>query len=333
MNEIIQRYLNEQKANGNRQSTIDKERPTLTAFDIILEGHIELANKDDITGYILSWVTATESTKATRKIILKKFFAWLGKAELIKDIKVKRVKSRLKADDILTIEDVDSLIRHTSSHYYKAMIAFLFESGARYQEAHALQAKDFKETDKGLLVAIPTFKTDYPARNIVLLYSGQFMRNYFIYAALKPDDVVFRYSKVSVRDMLQKIKKEAGITKPISPHKFRHAQATDMVQRGYNEGIIRRKLGWVDNSTMTSNYIHLNDQDVINATLNNAGSDIPKSPMANLKQPESLKIADATLQLSKLSLENQELKYQVDRLNEFMASIILDRLKSKNLKA
>ena len=66
--------------------------------------------------------------------------------------------------------------------------------------------------------------------------------------------------------------KKAGIAKPCNPYAFRHAQATNMIQLGYNEYIIRKKLGWSSDSKMIGRYIHCVDDDVIDATQEKNGT-------------------------------------------------------------
>ena len=236
-------------------------------LDDHLDGKIENATKDDIVDYILSWSTATESTIATRKSILKKYFTWTGGVEIVKNLKIKMPRSKLRPEDILTPEDVDKLIDATPSHFYKCIIAVLWETGCRIGEARTLKIKDLRETDSGLIVSIPTLKNDFPCRNMVLLYSAQYVRNYLAYSGKIGDDIIFDVERSTIHIMLQKIKKNAGIAKPVSPHKFRHARATQMVKQGYQEAIIRKMMGWTPTSPMIANYQHLCDSDVINAQI------------------------------------------------------------------
>jgi site-specific recombinase XerD len=67
-----------------------------------------------------------------------------------------------------------------------------------------------------------------------------------MYSGKGKEERIFDLTKRTTHEMLGIIGKKAGITKKVNHHKFRHAQATDMVRRGYNEAIIRRKLGWTD---------------------------------------------------------------------------------------
>jgi hypothetical protein len=117
--------------------------------------------------------------------------------------------------------------------------------------------------------------------------------------------------------MLHRIASDAGITKPIHCHLLRHAQATDMVKRSYNEAIIRKKLGWSSTSPVIARYQHLNDEDVINATLENHDK-LPQTaaPRIEIKEADRLSLVDAAMQFSKLTEENSELKTRLDEMDK-----------------
>jgi len=71
---------------------------------------------------------------------------------------------------------------------------------------------------------------------------AQYIRNHVIYPQLKLDDFLFNISDVTAWRIVSGLGKKAGIEKPISSHKLRHAQATYMVRKGYQESIIRAKM-------------------------------------------------------------------------------------------
>lgn len=81
-------------------------------------------------------------------------------------------------------------------------------------------------------------------------FSGQYIMNYIAYAGLKPGNILFKLHKANAWRYLVGAGKKAGIAKPCNPYAFRHAQATNMIQLGYNEYIIRKKLGWSSDSKM-----------------------------------------------------------------------------------
>lgn len=310
----VSSYLNELKINGVSDSTI--EYYTSVLKDAATFKKLPVWSRDDVNAYFLSLNGKNkQSSIELKKIVIKKFLTWAGKNESVAHLKAKIPKNNLKREDLLTVEDIDKLIEATDSPMWKAIIAFLFESGCRIGEAvktdrsEGIRVKDIQETDKGLIVNIPTTKTDAGYRRTLLVYSATYIRNHISYSALGKDDLLFGVGDEWVRIMLRRFAGKAGITKPMTPHKFRHTSATYACLKGYNEDIIRKKYGWSANSTVPSRYLHLIDEDVIDATLEKEGLDITKSrTVTNIKQAESLKIADASMQLSKLSEENEALK-------------------------
>lgn len=304
---MLQKFLDELNVNGTRESTIAYYRSILNQANKFKK--LPDWSKDDVNNYFLFLKNKDkESSIQIRKAILKRFFVWAGKGEIVQHLHIKMPKMPLKREDILTVEDINKMIDSTENHMYKALIAFLFESGARISEVLALKVDDITESDKGMIISIPESKTGKGYRRGLYVYSAQYIRNHITYAGLSRGDRLFPITKGQAWKIVKEIGKKAGIKKPISPHKFRHAQATDMVLRGYQETIIRKKLGWVGDSRMIARYQHIVDEDVINATMEKTGAAITKQPLANIKPAEPLKIADAAMQLAKLQEEVNELQ-------------------------
>jgi len=309
----IETYIDELRAKKLSKNTIRH-------YSFVLKRLNEFKNLDEITKTDLitffNQLEGKENTVRTYQADIKKYFNDMGKPEIVSWITKKTAKETLKSDDILTSDDINKMIDSTENHYWKALIAFLFETGCRIGEAKSLKFKDFVETSDGMIINIPTHKTNAGYRKTILPFSGQYIRNLKTYINAKSDDIVFTkaYSRTWVT--LDEIAKDAGITKSVSPHKFRHAQATSMVKLGYNEAIIRKKLGWSPTSAMIARYQHLNDDDVINATLSNTGK-IPKTAVRiEMKEAEKLTLVDAASQFSKLNSENELLKSKIELLEQ-----------------
>ncbi len=307
---LIDEHLNKMKANGLSEKTIRYQESILRQLEKKYNPR-KITKKELIEYFSTLKKESAESTFALSQIVIRKFFMDIGKKKLVDWIEIKKPKETLKSDDILTTDEVNKMIQNTDSHYYKALIAFLFESGARFGEIQLLKYKDFTETDGGMIINIPTVKTSAGFRKMILPYSSQYIRNLKVYVAGKDDDKVFYLQNCQTNTMLKTIAAKAGIKKPITPHKFRHAQATNMVQLGYNEAIIRKKLGWSATSTMIARYEHLNDDEVINATLQNQGKLPVTAVRTELKEANKLSLVDAASQFSKLSADLEAAKSQV----------------------
>jgi site-specific recombinase XerD len=273
--------------------------------------------QEDITKYISYMIDKgyKPSYIEMTKSLLRRYFVFAGKEKFVKDLKVKFPKINLKASDILTPDDINKLIESATLLRDKALIAALFESGARISELIAIKVKDLQETPQGLKVLIPGTKTGEEYRPCLLINSAQYIRNHVIYPPLKPDDKVFDFTSVTAQRILRMANKVAGINKPVSPHKLRHAQATYMTRKGYQESIIRAKLGWTGDSQMVARYTHLDGNDIINATLERENGGEHKISPELTKQiipGAPIAIADPSMEFARINNENAELKAQMD---------------------
>ena len=326
---LLEEFIAEMEANGLAKNTIvsygsilkrlERYINSLDKNNILLEEYksLDLITTDELKAYFkLLKSEMTESSFALHQISIKNFYKKIGKPDIVQWIVKIKPKETLKSDDILSTDDINKMLEATDSHYYKAFIAFLYEAGCRFSEAHCLKYKDFTETNEGMIVNIPTKKTSAGYRNTILPFSSEYIRNLKVYLSAKSEDIVFSVGNWASNDMLHNIATKAGITKPVNCHEFRHAQATAMVQLGYNEAIIRKKLGWSQTSGMIARYQHLNDEDVINATLSNTGK-IPKTAVrTEIKEAEKLSLVDAAMQFTKLSEENSGLKTRLDEMEQ-----------------
>lgn len=319
---MIETYLTQLKARKVAKKTVKNYEFVLKKLNAFKP--LEQIGKDDLIRFFAD-LKAPDSSILLYQVSIKKFFKDIGKPDIVSWIKPITPKETLKSDDILTTDEINRMIDATESNFFKALIAFLFETGARISEVEKLRYKDFQETDQGLIVHIPTTKTASGYRKVILPFSSQYIRNLKAYVNAKGEDKVFKGGYSHIHITLNQIAKDAGINKHVSPHKFRHAQATDLVRRGYNEAIIRKKLGWTATSSMIARYQHLNDEDVINATLENTGK-LPQTaaPRTEIKEAERMSLVDAAMQFSKLTEDNEDLKADNEALKAEMETMRKD---------
>lgn len=277
---------------------------------------IEQITKDDLVEYFnkKEWKNKADSTKNLHIIIMKAYFKDIGKLEVIDWIKRKPLRETISPEQTLTPDDINKLLEIADNTYDKALIAFLFDAGCRISEAQRIKWKDLQDTTDGIIVSIPTKKTNAGYRKVILPFASQYLKNLKIDVYGKNDDFIFSRAYRTHADRIHKISIESGLNKPFTCHKLRHAAATELVLQGVQEGIIKKKMGWSPSSPMIARYTHPNDDAVIEATLKIQGKEKDVRKPTNITQPEKLSITDAAGHLFKIEEENELLKTKMSEM-------------------
>lgn len=206
---------------------------------------------------------------------IKKFFAWLGKEELVKDIKyAKRPKTKVTKDQILTREEIMKMVSICQHERDKALVMLLYELGSRIGELINIKLKDITELKEQKRWIRIDGKTGI--RNLPSTLSLPYLHEWINRHEFKDKEAPLFYSFTkneygrflnaqSMNSYLQKIAKRAGITKHVFPHLFRHTRATEL-GKYLTERQMRQFFGWTEDSDMPSRYMH-NDMEEVDERL------------------------------------------------------------------
>ena len=344
----IQEFLNDMRANELSDQTIKNVKRSLELLNEFKP--LEECTREDITEFIVSLNGKYKSSSLqVRKINIKQFFKAQGRADLVDHIKIKKVFKEIDTTKLLTVDDVNNLIEATASLKYRAIWAVMWESGARINEVLTIKRADMVETDHGYEVKIYSSKTANRTgngyRKILLIESAGHIRNYQL-ESTSSDPRLFPVGYDSTIRALRKAGKAIGMD-GIYPHLIRHSKATSLVKENVQESIIRRQLGWTEDSPMIKRYIHLNDDDLIQNQLERAGikkedviqstglikptdSKLNKLEAANTQQKEEIAVMGTEVteqrevismmerELGAQSAENREMKAQMAAIQELL---------------
>jgi len=195
-----------------------------------------------------------------------------GELEILKFIKLKKPKDKLTREDLPTDEEVRKIIAVCAdSSRDKAMISVHDEAGTRIGELLGMKIKDFTLDKYGGIIKVDGKSGVRPIRIVKSVpYMTKWLNDHpnkdnhespmwvYIHAS---DTFGEPINYAGYNAMLQKRVRQAGITKRIYSHLFRHKEITDLANK-LTESESRMRHGWEKNSLMPSKYTHLNQDDL-----------------------------------------------------------------------
>lgn len=233
-------------------------------------------------------------TKQTYKVLLRRFYRWHHGTkeypEIVSWITIgmSRSEKRLPSEgDLLTENDIEKLISAADHPRDKALIAILWESGARISEIGNPRIKHISFDKHGVLLTV-TGKTG--SRKIRLIWSVPYVSTWLNNHPFRDDPDAPLWINIgnvrhkeameypNIRNLIIKTAQEAGIKKRVNPHTFRHSRATFMA-RHLTEFQMNQYFGWIQGSDMPSTYVHMSGKAVDEALfrMNGIAVDVDKN--------------------------------------------------------
>lgn len=259
------------------------DEKTIKAYRIDLRQYFEFVDCDmpekrQIEAYITDLHKRWRQKTVKRKIAsVKAFYRYLEDEELLSDNPFRKIRVKFKETQVLPrIIPRAEIERLLNSMYARlagdgagkylvrdiAVVEVLFATGARVSEVCSIRA-DALELDAGLVRIMGKggkeryIQIGEPAVR-------ELLKRYYTEneAAIKASGYFFvnrlggRYTEQSVRTMLKRYTRLAGIERNITPHMFRHSFATYLIEEGADISCVQQILGHSSIKT-TQIYVHV----------------------------------------------------------------------------
>jgi len=189
-------------------------------------------------------------------------------------VRLRYSKTARKLPDFLSKEEVLSIIKAIENPKHSLLVRLLYSSGMRVGELLNLKVKDLNlESNFGWIRNGKGGKD----RPFIIAHSLKEELQHYL-KDKQPEEWLFvgwnnsPYDASSVREILNKAKRKAGIKKNIHPHLLRHSFATHLIQNGYSPLEVQPLLGH-NNVNTTMVYVHLAATNILNV----------KSPLDGLR--------------------------------------------------
>ena len=217
-----------------------------------------------------------------------------GELQMLKFIKIRKPKDKLTREDLPTDEEVQKILSACAdSSRDKAMIAVHAEAGTRVGELLNLKIKDFTLDKYGGIIKVDGKTGVRPIRIVKSIpYLTRWLNDHpykdnhesplwvYIHAS---DTFGEPINYAGFNAILHKRIRQAGITKKITSHLFRHKEITDLANR-LTESESRMRHGWEKSSLMPTKYSHLNQDDLDEKMLGIMGVKAPKEQKESLRE-------------------------------------------------
>jgi len=256
--------------------SIDNYCSCLTSFFVYFEKlgvyHPDRINSNMIIDFLKQFKES--STHSGYHSAIKLYYKNVTKSSVEKFKYIERPKKSHKLPTIINNEDIQKIIDVCVNVKHKAIILTLYGTGVRVSELLGIKLSDI-DGKRGLVRVIGKGNKE---RNVCLneslyeylkYYWKQYETKYWLF---ENDLTHKQYTAKSIQEFLKKYKGLAGIKYSVTPHKFRHSNATSLLEQGTDLRVIQKLLGHSSSKT-TEIYTHVS---------NNIISKI-YSPINNLK--------------------------------------------------
>lgn len=235
-----------------------------TFFDIIGKYDPRELTESDIKKFLNSdkMRGLTNKSKNLYIIIIKKYLNYFNIE--ISLPKYTEKKEELNKNDLISREELNEMLSICNTKK-KAMLMVLYEAGLRRKELVNIKYKDVVFEKDLVNLYVKDSKTK--ARNIPLIESIPYLKEYLMMEKFTPDDKLWNYKPITINKFLDRLAEKLGWDKKIYPHLLRHSRLTELAATKLNEPQLRKFAGWSADSDMPKVYFHLDDNDLRNILL------------------------------------------------------------------
>lgn len=245
----------------------------------------------------------SDNTKADWLKITKRLFVYLHKEgltqvplDIINETKTGGYDRHTKTEeDVLTADEINRIIEAAHSPKYKAYFGLLYETGARSIELANLRWQDLtfnkwgvscnlRDAKAGVTPKIRTipcviyakFLSDWRSQ-----YPGEATGERFVFVTPSGNPIQYK----SVDKALKIFAKEAGVTRHVSLHRFRHSRITHCLRQGMSETLVKKAFWGNQSTSMIATYGHLTAGDIEDEYLRMAGVEVERKEINESPKP------------------------------------------------
>lgn len=221
---------------------------------------------------------------------------YFQKVEFIPDFQIDRIKRPRKEfllPKVLSIQQVDRMMRATGNLKHTAILYAIYGHGLRLNELLSLRLEDilwdrhqvFIRSGKGKKDRYISMSSEF--KWLLTSYVHEYKPQYWLFEG---QDQKSQYSENSVQAIVKRSARKAGIAQRVTPHTLRHCYATHLLDAGTQLPYIKELLGHANIKT-TMIYTHVTTASIEKVIspldrLRQLSENKPKKEGGNYEKPE-----------------------------------------------
>jgi len=258
VDKYIEKTTTKLKLRGLSNRTIESYsfflRPFLESID-----NPEKVTRDSVESFSASLIDKYSNKSRSLAISSLRFFfrRVIDRPDIYVTLEVPKKEKKLPV--VLSVEEVNALIKAAQFKKTELIIKMLYSSGLRVSEIVNLKVRDLDlnqhsgwvRSGKGNKDRL--FQISEKVANQLAKFLSKNPGNQYLFSKEKP------MSKRNVQSIVERTAQKAGINKRVSPHTLRHSYATHLLDNGANLLEIQQLLGH-ENLETTKIYTHISQE-------------------------------------------------------------------------
>lgn len=264
--EKLQLFISSKRLEGLSERTLydyDKEMRLFMRHNTKAAVQIQTP---DIRLYLASLQEVENSTIGKKLTVLKSFFGWMVKEEiLLRDptAKIKLPKKKKRLPKGLTVQELELAREKCETKRQRAILEVFYSTGCRLSELVSMNISQINKQDMSTTVV----GKGNAERKVFLNFLALYHLENYLETRDDEDDALFvserrphgRIKNRAIADEIDKIEKRCNFNKKLTPHTMRHSLAQAMLDNGASLEEVQHILGHANIGT-TQVYTNISEE-------------------------------------------------------------------------
>lgn len=266
LSEKLNLFISSKRLEGLSEKTLKDYQMEISLFMRTNKKAAVQIQTPDIRNYLGSLEGVENSTIGKKLTVLKSFFGWMVKEEiLLRDptAKIKQPKKKKRLPKGLSVQELELAREKCMTKRQRALLEVFYSTGCRLSEIASMNISDINKQDMSTTVV----GKGNAERKVFLNFLSMYHLENYLESRDDDVDAVWvtermpyrRMSNRAIADEIDKIEQHCNFNKKLTPHTMRHSLAQAMLDNGAHLEEVQHILGHANIGT-TEVYTNISEE-------------------------------------------------------------------------